>query len=163
MQRTLVKQEEWESDPAWNNLSVAETHRRVDEDETQRESAIAQPLVDESDLNFVNIHLLNHFSDDIRQLGDLLNVSSELRDKTMMDLEQAYQQSNRHEASFQIFQTKAQQVVFQYRELNAHAAKQRCDDDMPATTASIKRMMKTPWPEITTLDDLAEWCAMPKG
>ena len=34
---------------------------------------------------------------------------------------------------------------------------------MPLTKAPIKRMMKNPQPEIKTLDDLAEWCAMPKG
>jgi len=34
---------------------------------------------------------------------------------------------------------------------------------MPLTKAPIKRMMKTPRPEIKTLDDFAELCAMPKG
>jgi len=82
----LDKQEERESDPAWNNLSVAAKRRRVDEDKTQIESDIAQHLVDESDFNFVKMHLLNHFSDHIRQLGNLLNVSSELPEKAMMDL-----------------------------------------------------------------------------
>ena len=162
-QLTLDKQEERESDPAWNNLSAAAKRRRVDEDKTQIESEIAQHLVDESDFNFVKMHLLNHFSDHIRQLGNLLNVSSELPEKAMMDLKQAYRQSNRHEAAFQILRTKARKEVFQYRELNANAAKQRRDDDMPLTKAPIKRMMKNPQPEIKTLDDLAEWCAMPKG
>jgi hypothetical protein len=31
-QLTLDKQEEWESDPAWNNLSAAAKCRHVDED-----------------------------------------------------------------------------------------------------------------------------------
>jgi len=53
--------------------------------------------------------------------------------------------------------------VFHHRELNANAAKQRRDDDIPLTKAPIKRMMKILQPEIKTLDDLAEWCAMPKG
>jgi len=34
-QLTLDKQEEWESDPAWNYHSVAAKRRRVDEDKTQ--------------------------------------------------------------------------------------------------------------------------------
>jgi hypothetical protein len=34
---------------------------------------------------------------------------------------------------------------------------------MPLTKASIEWMMKNKRPEIKTLDDLAEWCAMPKG
>jgi hypothetical protein len=70
-QLTLDKQEEQESDPAWNNHFAAAKHRCVDEDKTQIESDIAQHLVNESDFNFVMIHLLNHCSDYIRQLGNL--------------------------------------------------------------------------------------------
>jgi hypothetical protein len=81
----------------------------------------------------------------------------------MMDLEQVYRQSNIYEASFQIFWTKAQKELFQYRELNANAVKQRRNNDMPLTIAPVKRMMRNPWPDIKTLDDLAEWCAMPNG
>jgi len=53
--------------------------------------------------------------------------------------------------------------VFQYRERNANTAKQRCDDDMSLTKAPIKLIMKNPGAEIKTLDDLAEWGAMPEG
>jgi len=53
--------------------------------------------------------------------------------------------------------------VFPYRELNANAAKQHRDDDMPPTKAPNKRMMNNPQPEIKTFDDLAKWCAMSKG
>jgi hypothetical protein len=95
-QLTLDKQEERESDPGWNNHSTAAKRRRVDEDKTPIESEIAQHLVDKLDFNFVKMHLLNHFSDHIHQLGNLLNVSSELPEKETMDLKQAYRQSNRH-------------------------------------------------------------------
>jgi hypothetical protein len=52
--------------------------------------------------------------------------------------------------------------VFQYRKLNANDAKQRRYDNVPLTEMPIKRMVNNPQPEIKTLDDLAEWCAMPK-
>jgi len=109
------------------------------------------------------MHLLNHISDHIRQLSNLLNVSSELPEQAMMDVKQVYRQSNGHEAAFQMLWTKARKEVFQDRELNANAAKQHRDDNMPLTKAPIKRLMYYPWPEIKTLDDLAEWCAMPQG
>jgi len=80
-QLTLDNQEEKESDPAWNNLSAAAKHHCVDEDTMQNESEIAQHLVDKSDFHLVKMHLLNHFSDHIRQLGNLLNVSSKLPEK----------------------------------------------------------------------------------
>jgi hypothetical protein len=53
--------------------------------------------------------------------------------------------------------------VFQYFELNSNTAKHCRDDDMLRTKAPIKRMMNTPQPEIKTIDDLAERCAMLKG
>jgi hypothetical protein len=80
-----------------------------------------------------------------------------------MHHKQAYPQSNDHEATFQIPQTKTQKELFQYRALNANAAKQCCDDDMPLTKAPIKGMMKHLQSKIRILDDFAEWCAMQKG
>jgi hypothetical protein len=65
-QFTLDKQEERESNPAWNNRSTDAKRRHLDEAKTQVELEIAQHLVDESDFNFMKILLLNHFSDHIR-------------------------------------------------------------------------------------------------
>jgi hypothetical protein len=138
---TLDKQEKRDSDPAWNNISLTAKNRHVDEDKTQIQSDIARHLVDESDFNFVKMHLLHHFSENIRQLGNILNRSSALPEKAMMDLKQVYQQSNCHEAAFQILRTNAWKEVFEYSELNANAAKRRRDDDMPLTQAPVKRMM----------------------
>jgi len=115
MQLTFDKQEERESDPTWNNVSVAAKGRRIEEDKMQIESEIAQHLVDESDFNFVKMHLLNHFSENICQLGYLWNVSSKIPDKVMMDLKQAYWQSNYHGAAFQILRLKTRKEVFQLR------------------------------------------------
>ena len=53
--------------------------------------------------------------------------------------------------------------MFQYRELTGNAATLRRDYEIPRTTAPIYCMMKTVQPEIKTLDDLADCCAMPKG
>jgi hypothetical protein len=66
----------------------------------QIESEIAQHFVNESDLNFVKMHLLNHFSDHICQLHNLLNVTSELPEKVMMYFKEAYRQSNPHKVTF---------------------------------------------------------------
>jgi len=162
-QLTLDKHEEWESDDSWKNLSAAFKCCRIDEDEMQIESENAQHLVDKSYFHFVKMHHLNHFSDHIPQCGNLLNVSSELPENTMMGLEQAYCQSNSHDATFQIFVHKSPIGGVLYRKLNANATKQCRNEDIPLTKAPIKRMMKNPQPGIKTLDDSAEWCAMPKG
>jgi len=69
------------------------------------------------------IHLLNHFSDHIHQLANLLNVSSELQGQAMMDFKQVYQHSNRPEVSIQLLQMNAQNEVFHYPQPTANAAK----------------------------------------
>ena len=109
------------------------------------------------------MHLLNHFSYHIRQLDNLLRASSELPQRAIMHLKQGYQQSNRHEAAFQILQMINWKEVFQYRELNANPSKPHCNDKIPLTKSLIKPMMNNPRPEIKTIDDLAKWCAMFKG
>jgi hypothetical protein len=141
-QLTLDKQKEHESDTAWNNRSVAAWQHCIDGDTLQIESGIAQHLVKESNFNYLQMPLLNHFSEHICQHGNLLNLSSELPEKPIMDVKQAYQQSNRYEPACQIVQTKAQQDVFHYHELNANIAKQCPNNDMPLTEAPIKQMME---------------------
>jgi hypothetical protein len=71
MQPTLDKQEEHDMDHAWNNLSAAAKGSCTDEAKMQIKSEIAQHLVDESDFNFVKMHLLNHFSQHIRRHRNL--------------------------------------------------------------------------------------------
>jgi len=109
------------------------------------------------------MHLLNHSSDQICQHGNLLNTSSELPERSMMDLKQVYWQSNLQEAGFQILWMKAQKEEFQYHKLDSNVAKQRCKNEMLLTKLPINREMKNAWPQIKSFDYLGEWCAMPTG
>jgi hypothetical protein len=63
---TWNKQEKWDIDPTWNDLSSAAKGHFVDEDITQIQSEIAQHHVHKPDFNFVMMHFLNHFADHIR-------------------------------------------------------------------------------------------------
>jgi len=74
-QLTFDKQEKWATDPAWNNLSAAAKHCCVGDDKMRVASEIAPHLVEESDFHFPKMHLLNHFSDHIRQLSNLSNAT----------------------------------------------------------------------------------------
>ena len=85
-QISLDNQEEWESDPIWSNLSAAVKHCHVENDKMQIESNDIQHLVGGSDINLVKMHLVNHFSDHIYQLSNLLNIRFELPEREMMDL-----------------------------------------------------------------------------
>jgi len=162
-QLTLDQLEEPLSDPTWNNQSATEKCCSVAEDKMQIKSEIAQHLFDESDFSCVQMYLLHHLPNHIRQFGNLLNISAELSEKVMMDLTQAYHQSNSAEATFHMLGTKSRKDVSQYGELNGNAAKQPRDEYLSVTKAPIKQMMNNREVEIKTLDDLAEWCSMPKG
>jgi hypothetical protein len=53
--------------------------------------------------------------------------------------------------------------VTQYKELNANAGKQLCNNEIPQTKALINWTMQTPQREFDTLHNLAESCSMPKS
>jgi len=82
---SLDKQQEQDSNPAWNNHSVAATCHHIKDDETWTQSEITQHLVEQSEFSCVKMHLLNHFFDHIHQLHNLLNASSTLPDTAMMN------------------------------------------------------------------------------
>jgi len=81
------------------------------------------------------MYLLNHFSDHICELGNLLIVCFEHRENAIVNLQQGFRQLNRHKAIYQRLQTLASLKVIQYQELNAKAVKQPHNDDMPLTKA----------------------------
>jgi len=109
------------------------------------------------------MHLRYHLSDYIRQLGNLSNASSELPERGMMDLIQAYRQSHFLDSGFQILWSNSQKEVFQYQELNGNAVKQHWDNEMSLTKPAINRMMETLRPALQTLLYLTKRYAMPKG
>jgi len=122
-QLAVDKQKKRMIDSTWKNLSMAAMLHCVDEHNMQITSVIAQHLVNESDINIEQSYLLNHISDHIWQLPNLLKACSELPESAMMDLKQVYCQSNRYQAALKIIQTKAQKNLFYYHELHRTAAK----------------------------------------
>jgi hypothetical protein len=71
--RTFHALEEPEIVPAWNILLAAAHHQRFDDDKIPIESEITHHIVDRIDFKFLKLYVLNHLSDHICQLGDLLN------------------------------------------------------------------------------------------
>jgi len=137
------KREEQESDPTWNNLGVSAKHRHIDHNKMEMGKLFTHHLGDISDFNFLKMHLLNHFSDHIWQLGNLGNASAELPERTMMDLNHVYWQWHHHEVAWWILRTNAQQEVFRcreqnkYRELNDNDSTSCRGIEMPVTKAPL--------------------------
>jgi hypothetical protein len=90
-------------------------HRRVDAEERQIKSDFPQHLVDESDFNSLNMHLLNHFSDHTHPLRSILYESSEHPEQERVDPKEAYRPSNRDEAAFHIVQRNYEKKCFTIR------------------------------------------------
>jgi len=145
-QLTLDLHHELNSNPTLSNLWVAAKRHYVDEDKMLIKSEIAQHVVDKLDFNFVTMHLLNHFSDHIRQHRNLLNASSELPEKPMMDPKQVCSQSNRRRVTFQILRRNAQKEVFPFPELKTNAVFQYRNNEILLNNVPIKRMIKIPRP-----------------
>jgi len=105
---------ECDSDPAWNKSSAGAMYCRDHQNKTPIDSDIAPYLVEASDINIAKIYILNHFSDHIRQLGNLSKTSPELPENGMIDLKKAYRQWNGHDAPYQNVRLKVWKDVIQY-------------------------------------------------
>jgi hypothetical protein len=88
-----------ESERGWRSQAKAAKTNRIEQDRQMIKLQVQANLSEKSDFNFVKMHLLTHSSHDIRQLGHLSNVSSELLEHTIMDMKAAYCRSNRNEAT----------------------------------------------------------------
>jgi hypothetical protein len=107
----------------WKKLSGRAKRCQLNEDKTWIQSQIKSLLEEESDFNFIKLHLLSHFSEHGKELGHLTNVSAELPERLHRELKDACRRSNKHNAHQQILQSMTQTSHFDYRELNIEAEK----------------------------------------
>jgi hypothetical protein len=119
-------------------------------------SGIAQHVPNELSFNLVKMHLLNHNSDHVIQLGILLNASYEPSDTAKMGLTEGYGQPNQHDATLQILKMTAYKEVFRYEELNTNGTPQCYNNEMSLTKQPVQRIMEIAQPEMKTPDDVAK-------
>ena len=152
-----------ESAGDWHRLSSTAKTRRIDEDRSIVKYEVDQHLTEESDFNFVKMHLPIHFGESIRQLGHLSNLTAELYEHEMIDIKDAYRRSNKNDASEQILRTKARRDYFKYRNMERNAQFSRLDDGSIPNPLPLQRRFQGKRPGITTLQDLALRCELPIG
>jgi hypothetical protein len=104
-----------------------------------------------------------HVPDHISQRDNLTYASSELPDTVMKYSKPAYQQLNHHDTTIHIVRLPTIGEVIQDWEMDAKTVKQHLKDILPQMTVLIKLMIYYLSPEIKTLDNLAQQCAMPKA
>ena len=85
---------EREESSDWNRLSNAAKARRIEDNWQMIKQEVEQHLTDESDFNFVKMHLPCHFGKSIGQLGHMSNLTSEYYEHEMIDIRDAYRHSN---------------------------------------------------------------------
>ena len=154
---------EREKSSDWNRLSDTVKARRIEDDREMIVPEVEQHLTDESDFNFVKMHLPCHFGKSIRQLGHQLNLTSEYYEHEMIDIKDAYRHSNKINATEQILRTKAQREFFRYKNMECEAQLTRLDDGTipnPLLPTCHLRGQKT---DIKTHSQLAKWCILPTG
>ena len=154
---------EREESSDWNRLSNAAKARRIEDDRQMIEQEVEQHLTDESDFNFVKMHLPCHFGKSIRQLGHLSNLTSEYYEHEMIDIKDAYRHSNKINATEQILRTKARREFFRYKNMECEAQLTRLDDGTIPDPLPPTRRLRGQKTDIKTLSQLAQWCNLPTG
>jgi DNA-directed RNA polymerase subunit N (RpoN/RPB10)/oligoribonuclease (3'-5' exoribonuclease) len=157
---TKESKAEREATEGWDNLSRTAKSRQLNEDKTWIESQVKSLVEEESDFNFIKLHLLTHFSEHVKELGHLTNVSAELSERLHRELKDAFRRSNKHNAHQQILQSITRTTLFEYRDLNIEAAKRRTTNTN-RSKKPIDRRMQTPQSSIKLLTELATWCGLP--
>ena len=122
------------------------------------EQEVEQHLTDESDFNFVKMHLPCHFGKSIRQLGHLSNLMSEYYEHEMVYIKDAYGHSNKINATEQILRTKAGREFFRYKNMECEAQLTRLDDGTILNPLPPTHRLRGQKTDIKTLSQLAQWC-----
>jgi len=97
------------------------------EEETKRRMDL---IFCESHFNFIKMHLLSHFCDHIRQLGNIPMYSTEFGELThKTQIKAGWRQSNKNDVSRQIVQSYSRQHGIRIRLLNLESLR-RCGADL---------------------------------
>jgi len=103
----------------------------------------------ESHFNFIKMHLLSHFSDHIRQFGNIPMYSTEFGELVhKSQIKAGWRQSNKNDASRQIVQSYSRQHGMRMRLLNLESLR-RCGADLsPDLVAQFDTTSTTIAPDI---------------
>ena len=137
--------------------------RRMRDNNREEENYLCLDLVrGESQFNFIKMHLLSHFSDHIRQFGNIPMYCTEIGELAhKMQIKDAWRQWNKHDAARQIVHSYGRQHAIRMRLLNLESLKCRDADlsgdvlhhlDRTATTVTaaapvVRRRVLTGRPE----------------
>ena len=113
---------------AQSNMGVAPSkrRRRLEEDRDEENELRIDKIHTESHFNFVKLHLLSHFSDHIRQFGNIPMYSTEFGELTHKEqIKDRWRGSNKNHVERQILHSYGRQHAIRMRLLNLNSLRRR--------------------------------------
>lgn len=98
-------------------LTATQRAKRSAQDRQERQQVVYD-ILQQATFNFPKIHLLSHYSSQIRDFGALPQYSTEITEALHKPLKDAYRRSNRVDAAEQILDTVSRDFAIRMRELN---------------------------------------------
>jgi len=117
----ISKQFTEEIDHRWAadiGLPVAQCARLVEDDPVERAYRINQALEEDSHFNFLKLHLLSHYANQIAQYGSLLQYSIEICEASHNPLKDAYYPSNHIDSLPQMIDSYTREHNFVVQKMN---------------------------------------------
>jgi len=104
--------------------------RRIRDDDREEEHELRMDLIHrEWHFNFIKIHLLSHFSDHIRQFGNIPMYSTELGELAHKEqIKDGWRRSNKNDAARQIVHSYSRQHAIRIRLLNLESLRRHGAD-----------------------------------
>jgi len=92
-------------------VATSQHHQMSDDDRDEEEALRMDMIYGESHFNFIKMHLLCHFCDDIRQFGNILMYSTEIAELAHeTQMKEGWRQSIKNDATRQILHSYGHQL-----------------------------------------------------
>jgi len=103
-------------------VAPSKRHRRLEDDQDEQNPLRMDMIHKESHFNFVQMHLLSHFSDHIRQFGNIPMYSTEFRELAHKEqIQDGWRRSNKNDVEPQILHSYGRQHAIRMRLLNLNS------------------------------------------
>ena len=107
-------------------VAPSKRRRRLEDNRDEENELRIDMIHPESHFNFVKMHLLSHFSDHIRQFGNIPMYSTEFGDLAHKEqIKDGWRRSNKNDVKRQILHSYRRQHAIQMRLLNLNSLRRR--------------------------------------
>jgi len=121
-------------------VATSQWRRMRDDDRDEEDELLMDMIQGESHFNFIEMHLLSHFCDHRRQIGNIPIYSTEIGELAhKTQIKEGCCQSNKNDAARQIVHSYGRQPAIRMRLLNLQSLKTRSADLSPDVLTHLDR------------------------